>query len=116
MSGYGIKIKPLSVNDAWKGKRFKTDGYKKYERDLLLMLPPKLVIPDGELSIYLEWGFSSAASDWDNPIKPFQDILQKKYGFNDNRVFEARVKKKKVKKGSEYIIFNIKGERPEVNY
>jgi len=107
MNGYGIKIKPLSVNDAWKGRRFKTDNYKAYEQAVVLLLPPNLEVPEGELSIYLEWGFSNAASDWDNPIKPFQDILQKKYGFNDNRVFDARVKKVKVSKGAEYIIFNI---------
>jgi Holliday junction resolvase RusA-like endonuclease len=108
MTGYFIKIKPLSVNDAWKGRRMKTDNYKRYERDLALLLPRNLKIPDGDLSIYLEWGFSSAASDWDNPIKPFQDILQKKYGFNDNRIFNATVKKIKVPKGSEYVIFDIK--------
>jgi len=72
----------------------------------MALLPP-YEIPDGPLSITLEWGFSSAASDWDNPIKPFQDILQKRYGFNDSRVMEAYVKKVKVKKGDEYIIWNI---------
>ena len=107
MNGYGIKIKPLSVNAAWQGRRFKTDLYKRYEKDVALLLPPNLEIPEGDLSIYLEWGFSNSSSDWDNPIKPFQDILQKKYDFNDNRVFDARVKKVKVPKGAEYIKFNI---------
>lgn len=115
MSGYGIKIKPLSVNKAWQGKRFKTDDYSRYERDVALLLPTDLKIPEGDLSIYLEWGFSSAASDWDNPIKPFQDILQKTYGFNDNRVFDARVRKRKVAKGAEYIMFNIKSIDDESN-
>ena len=101
-----LDIKPLSVNEAWKGRRFKTDAYKAYERDVLKLLRP-MTIPEGDLVLDLEWGFSSAGSDWDNPIKPFQDILQKKYDFNDNRVIEARVKKVKVKKGKEYIKFDI---------
>ena len=54
----GLKIKPLSVNDAWQGKRFKTDTYKAYEKQVLLMLP-KIEIPEGPLTINLEFGFSS---------------------------------------------------------
>ena len=34
-----LKIKPLSVNKAWQGKRFKTPEYKKYEIQMLRMLP-----------------------------------------------------------------------------
>ena len=101
-----INIKPLSVNEAWQGRRFKTPKYKSYERDVLKLLRP-MDIPAGELVIYLEWGFSNTACDWDNPIKPFQDILQKKYKFDDKRVIEARIKKVKVKKGQEYINFDI---------
>ena len=101
-----LDIKPLSVNKAWQGKRFKTPEYKRYEKDVLMILP-KLKVPDGDLSIYLEWGFSNLSSDWDNPIKPFQDILQKKYDFNDSRVMEATVKKVKVKEGDDYIKFKI---------
>ena len=102
-----LNIKPLSVNDAWKGKRFKTDKYKAYEKEVLMLLKP-LKIPDGYLQIYLKWGFSSRSSDWDNPIKSFQDCLQKKYGFNDNRIKKAVVECELVKKGNEFIEFNIK--------
>jgi Holliday junction resolvase RusA-like endonuclease len=103
-----IKIKPLSVNDAWQGRRFKTVDYKIYERSVSLLLNGKSVdIPDGNLSIYIEFGFSNFGADWDNPIKPLLDILQKQYSFNDNRVFEARIVKKVVKKGEEYIEFEI---------
>ena len=102
-----IDIKPMSVNEAWQGRRFKTPKYKSYERDVLKLLRP-MNIPEGDLVIDLEWGVSNMTSDWDNPIKPFQDILQKKYGFDDKHIVEARVKKVKVKKGSEYIEFQIK--------
>lgn len=96
----------MSVNEAWQGKRFKTNKYKSYERDVLLMLP-KIEIPEGELSINLEFGVSSKLADWDNPIKPFVDILQKKYDFDDNRIFEANVKKRICDKGAEYVMFEI---------
>jgi len=101
-----INIKPLSVNQAWAGKRFKTPKYKKYEEDLILLLP-ELNIPEGNLIVFYEFGFSSAASDIDNPIKPFQDILQKKYNFDDKRIHELFIKKTKVKKGYEYVKFEI---------
>jgi Holliday junction resolvase RusA-like endonuclease len=102
-----IGIKPLSVNQAWKGKRYKTEQYKKYEFALLLLLPEKLTIPVGPLKLYYEFGFSSAASDNDNPVKPLQDIISKKYKFNDNRIFETLIRKTKVKKGAEYLTFEI---------
>ena len=101
-----IKIKPLSVNECWQGKRFKTKAYKDYEKKLLLLLP-KLKLPEPPYKISFEFGFSNVLSDWDNPIKPLQDILQKKYSFNDRDVFEAKVKKIKVSKGQEYLKFNI---------
>jgi hypothetical protein len=33
-----IQIKPMSVNIAFQGRRFKTPLYKKYEKDLMLLL------------------------------------------------------------------------------
>lgn len=104
-----VKIKPLSSNDTWQGRRFKTVDYKVFEQALLLMLPATFKVPaEGKLEIFLEFGFSNKGSDWDNPIKPFVDILQKKYGFNDNRVYKATVLKTIVKKGQEFIKFELK--------
>lgn len=102
-----INIKPISVNKCWQGRRFKTKSYKQFEKDLLALLPNDYEIPTGDLKIALKWGFSSKLSDWDNPIKPIQDILQKKYDFNDCRIFRATVEKEIVKKGEEYIEFKI---------
>lgn len=96
-----LEIKPLSVNNAWQGRRFKTDEYRAYEKRLLLMLPRKLKedwtvlnIEIGVISLY----------DIDNCLKPLLDVLQKKYkDFNDRYVLELNVKKVVVKKGNEYI-------------
>lgn len=107
MSLKRIDIKPMSVNKAWQGKRFKTKEYKRYERDCLTLLPNKLNIPDGNLKVSLLFGFSSKLADADNPVKCFVDILQKKYGFNDSRIYEYSIIKVDVKKGHEFIEFKI---------
>lgn len=102
-------IKPLSVNDSWQGKRFKTPKYKSYERELLLILPnyPKGKKMPDMIRIEFVFGFSSKGSDIDNPVKPLLDILQKKYRFNDSNVWELEVFKKIVPKGEEYFQFQI---------
>tara|TARA_R110000782_G_C14607120_1_gene391722 strand:+ start:230 stop:580 length:351 start_codon:yes stop_codon:yes gene_type:complete len=110
-----IKIKPMSVNLAWMGKRFKTPAYKKYEKIVLLMLPKNIEIPEPPFVLTLEFGFSSAASDWDNPIKPFQDILSKKYDFNDKLIKKGIVSVENVKKGEEYIKFKIETMNNQTN-
>lgn len=101
-----LPIKPLSVNAAWQGKRFKTPEYKRYERNVLLLLP-KITIPKPPFKVTYEFGVSSSLADIDNPVKPIQDILQKKYGFNDKHIIEAHIKKTVVKKGDEFVRFEI---------
>ena len=110
MIGTAIAIKPLSVNQAWQGRRFKTPAYLAFEKALLLLLPQEIAIPEGDLAVMYEFGLSSKQADWDNPVKPFQDVLQKKYGFDDRRIVEATVRKQLVSKGSEYIQFSIVGK------
>ena len=88
-----IDIKPLSVNEAWKGRRFKTDKYKKYRRDLQLLLPAHVGIiftKDTQLEIDIEWGFSNKQADIDSLI------------------YKLNLSKAIVKKGKEYIKFDIK--------
>ena len=101
-----VKIKPLSVNQAWKGRRFKTDLYKSYERNVSLLLP-KVDFPKGSVHLSLVFGFSNKGADIDNPLKPFLDILQKAYGFNDKDIYKLSVEKKIVKKGDEFIEFEV---------
>lgn len=101
-----VNIKPLTVNRAWKGRRFKTDEYKRYEKELMSMLP-EFVVPETDLSIRIEFGFSSKLADFDNPVKPFIDCLQKKYGFNDRQIKKALIMVRHVEKGAEYIDFEL---------
>lgn len=103
-----LRIKPLSVNKAWQGRRYKTDDYKAYEKEVLYSLPNNIPIPESKMRIDIKFVFSSRGSDIDNPVKMFLDILQKKYGFNDSVIYDLRIKKDIVKKGSDFIQFSIR--------
>ena len=107
MISFKLDQKPLSINEAWQGKRFKTPAYKRYEEAMLLLMPKGKVEPDQMLRIEFFFGFSNKASDLDNPVKLLMDIAQKKYGFNDKMVFELNVRKCIVKKGEEFIQMGI---------
>jgi len=107
-------VKPLSVNEAWKGRKFKTDKYKNYEKLLLATLPSiEIAFEKQPLEIFIEAGLSNKQSDIDNIVKPFVDILQKKYGFNDRYIYRMLVEKKNVSAGNEYIEFYVRILRPE---
>jgi Holliday junction resolvase RusA-like endonuclease len=102
-----IQIKPLSVNEAWQGKRFKTDKYKQWIKNSIIQLK-SIPIPESQkLTLIVIFGVSSKASDIDNPLKPLLDLIQKKYGINDNRFYKLEVTKEIVKKGKEFIKFDI---------
>jgi Holliday junction resolvase RusA-like endonuclease len=103
-----ISIKPLSVNKAFQGKKYKTKDYKEYEKAVLMMLPPLNIEFKEPLSIELTFGFSSKISDIDNPVKPILDCLCKKYGFDDRIIYEMKLKKEIVKKGEEFIEIKIR--------
>ena len=102
-----INIKPLSVNQCWMGRRYKTKTYKNYEANMLMLLPD-IELPKPPFEVLYKFGFSSAASDLDNPVKPLQDILQKRYKFDDKHIHRMVVEKVKVKKGQEFLIFEVK--------
>lgn len=106
-SSMKIEVKPFSVNNAWQGKRYRTNEYKRFQKDMMLLLPPLKIDFKNPLKVDLVFGFSSKASDIDNPVKPLLDILQKKYGFNDNQIMEMNLKKEVVKKGDEFIQLQI---------
>lgn len=95
------------MNVCWQGKRYKTTEYKSYENQMLWLLP-SMKLPKPPYEVEYRFGLSSKVADWDNPIKPLQDILQKKYGFDDKDIFRAVVEKEIVSKGQEYVEFEIK--------
>lgn len=101
-----INIKPISVNEAYRGRRFATKELKQYKKDLARLLP-KMEVPKGKLMVRYTFGVSSKASDWDNLIKAFQDCLAEQYGFNDNRIYRGIVIKQDVPRGEEFIEWEL---------
>ena len=101
-----LNVKPLSVNQAYKGRKFKTDKLKSYTTLVKCSLPP-YKMPKAPFKVYYVFGFSSKLSDIDNCIKNFQDILQVRYCFDDRDIYEMHVKKRIVPKGEEFIKFRI---------
>ena len=105
-----LRIKPLSVNKAWQGKRFKTPDYKMYQKAINWLLndaKPYFDASDKYLSLKIVFGFSNLASDVDNPVKPFQDCLSRFYQFDDKKIRNLNVSAVKVKKHKEFICFNL---------
>jgi Holliday junction resolvase RusA-like endonuclease len=101
-----VDIKPLSVNEAWKGRRMKSVKYMAFRKRVLYTLKP-IKLPAGPYRLELTYGFSSRGADIDNPTKMVIDILSEKYGFNDNEIYELFIKKQIVKKEQEYFEFSI---------
>ncbi len=103
-----VDIKPLSVNSAWQGRRFKSPAYTAFTKEVMFRLNKiKITLPEPPYQIRFKFGFSSSASDWDNCIKPAQDCLATKYGFNDKLIRKGIVETELVKKGQEYFAFEI---------
>ena len=102
-----LPMKPLSVNQCWQGKRFKTPKYKNYELEMILRLPSLKINTNVPLRIDITFGFSNSLCDVDNPVKPVLDILQKKYMINDKNIVSLNLSKEIVKKGNEFIKINI---------
>lgn len=109
-----VRIKPLSANRMWKGRRYKSAFYKAFEEELWYKLP-QLILPPPPFKINLTICFSNLLADLDNPVKPILDIMQKKYNFNDKDVVELYLKRSYVLKGQEGIVFSITPGIPAPN-
>lgn len=104
-----INIKPLSANLMYSGRKVKSHKYRAYEKLLLPLLPTTMEVPEGTLHLSLVVGVSSKLSDLDNILKPFIDCLQLKYDFNDKWIYKISAVKANVKKGEEFIEFELRG-------
>lgn len=102
-----LDIRPLSINEGYTGKRYKTPAHRLWHKRVLLLLPD-IPVPLPPYEIYLKFGFSSNKSDFDNCIKFFVDCLQQKYGFNDKLIRKAIIETDITEKDNEYIKFDIK--------
>lgn len=100
-----VKIKALSINEAWQGRRYKTTKYTKFAEDLtiILLTKKKPPIPSGSFCVHYKFHVSNMQTDVDNLIKAFQDVLFRWLGIDDRRIRKLTAEKIKCKKGKEKI-------------
>ena len=80
-----INIKPLSINRAWQGRKYRTKDYKAYQKEVHYLLPDKEMIK-GNIAVFLTFYLKNASQcDVDNFIKPLLDILKNKGYIEDDR-------------------------------
>lgn len=90
-----IVIKPLSVNNAWQGRRFKTKTYDAFIDEMLLTMPKRAMIEgicEMRVRIYLK---SIIRSDIDNFLKPLLDCIVKKGWIEDDRYIQKLIVEKR---------------------
>lgn len=103
-----LKTKALSVNALYRGRRFRTKKYDEYEQEVWFQLPKaNIEVNKGDKLKISYWFGISKLSDLTNCLKGIEDIISKKYGFNDNQVMETHCYKEVVKKGGEYIKIEV---------
>ena len=106
---YHIDLKPFSVNKAWKGQRYRTKEYKQFKQDVfdkfIVQCRDLKIVETGDLFAFFRFGLN--VGDYDNPVKPFQDILCDYLSTDDRRIIGADTRKVKVKKGEEFIRFKL---------
>lgn|SRR3990167_6066055 len=79
-----LQVKPLSINDAFKGRRFKSREYEAYEKEVYYLLPNGFV--EGEVIVRFDFYLKNYARvDVDNLCKLLLDIITKKGLIEDDR-------------------------------
>ena len=89
-----IPLKAFSINNAFKGRHFKTKDCKNYEDDFFRVAPRKEMLK-GVVEIEYQFFMKNHASvDYDNLIKVTQDLLVKcGYLEDDRKIYKATILK-----------------------
>ena len=106
---YVIPLCPLSQNQAWKGKRYKSSDYKQYEKDVttyLLTLDLPKVKQKEKIYLLFEFGTVSR-QDLSNNLKLLEDIICRYLGIDDRYTMAIFCRKVITKKVDSFIKFNI---------
>ena len=106
---YKLDLKPVSVNEAYKGRRFSTDIHRLFKDQAAILLRrlklPRLK-PKEEFFVIYKF-YTSSRNDADNLIKLTQDSICAALGTDDRYISGIYVRKIKVKKGNERIEFDV---------
>ena len=84
---------------AWQGRRFKTQKYKDYEKEALILLRGQEKFKGKNISLSIKFYLKYASTtDIDNLLKPLFDILTKAEIITDDRyIYKLIVEKYKAK-------------------
>lgn len=90
-----LHTKPLSVNEAWQGRRFSTPAKKAFELALSYALPPRAVPPGPYYSVAYDFYLTNfAMTDGANLEKVLTDCLVKRGILTDDRyIIDYRIRK-----------------------
>jgi len=104
-----LRMKPLSTNKAWQGRRFKTKEYKAFEKESLIRLMQyKHIRYYSKIEVYFAFHIKNVAmSDVDNFLKQTIDSLVKSGIIKDDRNI-LRIVAEKFKSNEEFIEIIIK--------
>lgn len=104
-----LHVKPLSINNATRGRHFPTAAKTKYETSLRYSLPKVAVVGKPYYRIAYDFHLVNfALTDWDNCIKVTQDCLVARGIISDDRlIVEAHVRKFKAEK--DRIVISVEG-------
>jgi Holliday junction resolvase RusA-like endonuclease len=103
-----VPIHALSVNKAFQGRRFKTNLYRAYEQELLILLPKREMIR-GWIDVWYIFGMTTktfSISDTGNMEKLLTDIIVKRGYIEDDRKI-LRMHLEKVQAKTHYIKIKI---------
>jgi hypothetical protein len=106
-----INYKPLSLNEAYSGKRYKTEYCRAFTKAVTLMVKPQK-LPPPPYKISFIFGVSNMAADWDNPVKLAQDCIAKKLRFNDKMIYKGEAEKVLTEPGAEFIMYKLEHHTP----
>ena len=103
-----LDIRPLSINQAWQGRRYKTKKYTQYCQDVSYLLGK---YNQTTINDYCEITYKFYLKNWkmtdgDNCVKCLQDILVKKQVIKDDR-FIMRYVIEKIPSEKDYIEIEI---------
>lgn len=100
-----VKVKPLSINDATKGRHFPTKAKTQFCNTMRLILPNERVVGLPYYRVRYDFHLVRfATTDWDNLVKITQDCLVERGIITDDRlIIEAHVRKFKAREDSMMI-------------
>lgn len=101
-----INLKPLSTNDAWRGRKFSTQAKKLYEAQLRERLEWCTFSGKPPYRIHFKF-YISSMQDYDNCIKVSQDTLCEFFDINDRDIHYAIIEKIPTKRWEEHFEVEI---------